>query len=164
MHRTAKVFYHSILSTIIVPRTLISLTDGPFQGSAHQYIKYSLAGAITWYYKWLILHHTPTCGLATPSCSPWCLWVPLVYHSPNTDACHRITFTYGGISINMQGHALTWDKNIIPGLLVAGVDVGCFSNLGYAGSLVLTFATSLWSAWVVLCELGLPELCPCCWC
>ena len=75
----------------------------------------------------------------------------------NANVCSRITFTYGGISINTLGHALTRDKNIIPGLLVAGVDSGGFSNLGYAGGLALAFVTGLWSARVVAGELGLPE-------
>ncbi|ODM22619.1 hypothetical protein SI65_00208 [Aspergillus cristatus] len=47
--------------------------------------------------------------------------------------------TYGGINIDKQGHALTADKTIIPELLVAGVDAGGFSNLGYAGGLALAF-------------------------
>ncbi|OGE56808.1 hypothetical protein PENARI_c002G09119 [Penicillium arizonense] len=68
-----------------------------------------------------------------------------------------ITFTYGGISIDSQGHALTRDKKVIPGLLVAGVDAGGFSNLGYAGGLALAFVTGLWSARAVARELGLPE-------
>ncbi|KAJ5203631.1 uncharacterized protein N7498_004510 [Penicillium cinerascens] len=45
------------------------------------------------------------------------------------------TFTYGGTSIDTRGYALTVDKSIIPGLLVAGVDAGGFSSLGYAGCL-----------------------------
>ncbi|KAJ5734988.1 uncharacterized protein N7483_000113 [Penicillium malachiteum] len=68
-----------------------------------------------------------------------------------------ITFTYGGISIDKQGHALTPDKTAIPGLLVAGVDAGGFSNLGYAGGLALAFVTGLWAARGVARELGLPE-------
>ncbi|KAJ5557252.1 hypothetical protein N7494_001167 [Penicillium frequentans] len=68
-----------------------------------------------------------------------------------------ITFTYGGISIDKHGHALTPDKTEIPGLLVAGVDAGGFSNLGYAGGLALAFVTGLWAARVVAQELGLPE-------
>ncbi|KAJ5263222.1 hypothetical protein N7478_010827 [Penicillium angulare] len=68
-----------------------------------------------------------------------------------------ITFTYGGISIDKQGHALTPDKIAIPGLLVAGVDAGGFSNLGYAGGLALAFVTGLWAARAVSRQLGLPE-------
>lgn len=68
-----------------------------------------------------------------------------------------ITFTYGGISIDKHGHALTSDKTAIPGLLVAGVDAGGFSNLGYAGGLALAFVTGLWAARGVARELGLPE-------
>ena len=73
-----------------------------------------------------------------------------------TDMAHRITFTYGGINIDKQGHALTADKTIIPGLLVAGVDAGGFSNLGYAGGLALAFVTGIWAAREVARELGLP--------
>ncbi|KAJ6027915.1 hypothetical protein N7499_001374 [Penicillium canescens] len=38
-------------------------------------------------------------------------------------------------AIDSQGHALTSDNSIIPGLLAVGVDAGDFSNLGYAGGL-----------------------------
>lgn len=69
----------------------------------------------------------------------------------------RITFTYGGIAIDSKGHALTADKSPIPGLLVAGVDAGGFSNLGYAGGLALAFVTGLWAAREVCSELGLQE-------
>ena len=69
----------------------------------------------------------------------------------------RITFTYGGIAIDAKGHALTPDKSKIPGLLVAGVDAGGFSNLGYAGGLALAFVTGLWAAREVARDLGLPE-------
>ncbi|OQE84158.1 hypothetical protein PENNAL_c0027G08329 [Penicillium nalgiovense] len=68
-----------------------------------------------------------------------------------------ITFTYGGIAIDAKGHALTPDKSKIPGLLVAGVDAGGFSNLGYAGGLALAFVTGLWAAREVARDLGLPE-------
>ncbi|KAJ5657393.1 uncharacterized protein N7484_001042 [Penicillium longicatenatum] len=68
-----------------------------------------------------------------------------------------ITFTYGGILIDKHGHALTADKTEIPGLLVAGVDAGGFSNLGYAGGLALAFVTGLWAARGVARELGLAE-------
>lgn len=47
------------------------------------------------------------------------------------------------------------DKAPIPGLLVAGVDGGGFSNLGYAGGLALAFVTGLWAARTVAQELGL---------
>jgi hypothetical protein len=69
----------------------------------------------------------------------------------------RITFTYGGIAIDAKGHALTPDKSKIPGLLVAGVDAGGFSNLGYAGGLALAFVTGLWAAREAARDLGLPE-------
>lgn len=69
----------------------------------------------------------------------------------------RITFTYGGIAIDTKGNALTADKSRIPGLLIAGVDAGGFSNLGYAGGLALAFVTGLWAAREVSRHLGLPE-------
>lgn len=53
-----------------------------------------------------------------------------------------ITFTYSGVAINNKGRVLTADKASTPGLLVAGVDSGSFSNLGYAGGLALAFVTS----------------------
>ncbi|OOQ82438.1 extracellular 3-ketosteroid 1-dehydrogenase [Penicillium brasilianum] len=68
-----------------------------------------------------------------------------------------ITFTYGGISVDTQARALTHDQNIVPGLLVAGVDAGGFSNLGYAGGLALAFVTGLWAARSIARELGLVE-------
>ncbi|KAJ5414124.1 hypothetical protein N7509_000751 [Penicillium cosmopolitanum] len=73
-----------------------------------------------------------------------------------------ITFTYGGIKIDKEGHALTSDKVRIPGLLVAGVDAGGFSNLGYAGGLALAFVTGFWAAREVAknLRLPLPELPP----
>jgi len=74
----------------------------------------------------------------------------------DTDMISRITLTYGGINIDKQGHALTADKTIIPGLLVAGVDAGGFSNLGYAGGLALAFVTGIWAAREVARKLGLP--------
>ncbi|OJJ84462.1 FAD-dependent oxidoreductase [Aspergillus glaucus CBS 516.65] len=67
-----------------------------------------------------------------------------------------ITFTYGGINIDKQGHALAADKTIIQGLLVAGVDAGGFSNLGYAGGLALAFVTGIWAAREVARDLRLP--------
>ncbi|RFU26077.1 hypothetical protein B7463_g10261, partial [Scytalidium lignicola] len=66
-----------------------------------------------------------------------------------------ITFTYGGIAIDSKGHALTTDKTPIPGLLVAGVDAGGFSNLGYAGGLALAFVTGLWASRAIATELNL---------
>ncbi|KAL2802511.1 FAD binding domain-containing protein [Aspergillus granulosus] len=67
-----------------------------------------------------------------------------------------ITFTYGGIKIDQQGHALTPDSARIPGLVVAGVDAGGFSNVGYAGGLALAFVTGFWAAREAAKELGLP--------
>lgn len=52
---------------------------------------------------------------------------------------------------------MTADKSRIPGLLVAGVDSGGFSNLGYAGGLALAFVTGLWASREVARQLGLPE-------
>ncbi|KIW92829.1 uncharacterized protein Z519_06678 [Cladophialophora bantiana CBS 173.52] len=68
-----------------------------------------------------------------------------------------ITFSYGGIAIDKYGHALTADKTPIPGLLVAGVDAGGFSNLGYAGGLALAFVTGFWAARTAARELSLKE-------
>lgn len=67
-----------------------------------------------------------------------------------------ITFTYGGIKIDKEGHALTPDNMRIPGLLVAGVDAGGFSNVGYAGGLALAFVTGFWAAKEVAKDLKLP--------
>jgi predicted oxidoreductase len=80
----------------------------------------------------------------------------------NTDDTSRITFTYGGIKIDKEGHALTSDNVRIPGLFVAGVDAGGFSNLGYAGGLALAFVTGFWAAREVAnnLRLPLPELPP----
>jgi len=75
-----------------------------------------------------------------------------------TPVCDRITFSYGGIAIDKNGHALTPDKIPIPGLLVAGVDAGGFSNLGYAGGLALAFVTGFWAARTIAQELSLTEL------
>jgi hypothetical protein len=77
-------------------------------------------------------------------------------HDETDDGVYRITFTYGGIKIDKQGHALTPDNTRIPGLLVAGVDAGGFSNLGYAGGLALAFVTGFWAAREVARELELP--------
>ena len=51
---------------------------------------------------------------------------------------------------------MTPDNNRIPGLLVAGVDAGGFSNLGYSGGLALAFVTGFWAAKQVAIELNLP--------
>ncbi|KAJ5243273.1 uncharacterized protein N7469_001600 [Penicillium citrinum] len=67
-----------------------------------------------------------------------------------------ITFTYGGIKIDKEGHALTPDNTKIPGLLVAGVDAGGFSNVGYAGGLALAFVTGFWAARKIAKDLKLP--------
>ncbi|KNG84807.1 extracellular 3-ketosteroid 1-dehydrogenase [Aspergillus nomiae NRRL 13137] len=67
-----------------------------------------------------------------------------------------ITFTYGGVLIDTKGRALTPDKTPIPGLLIAGIDGGGFSNLGYAGGLALAFVTGLWAARTIATELKLP--------
>ena len=67
-----------------------------------------------------------------------------------------ITFTYGGISMDTKGQVLTADKAPVPGLLVAGVDGGGFSNLGYAGGLALAFVTGYWAAREAARQLQLP--------
>ena len=66
-----------------------------------------------------------------------------------------ITITYGRIAIDTEGHALTPDNSIIPGLLAAGVDAGGFRNLGYAGGLALAFLTGFWAAQEAAKQLGL---------
>lgn len=68
-----------------------------------------------------------------------------------------ITFTYGGVAVDARGRALTADGAPIPGLHVAGVDAGGFSNTGYTGGLSLAFVTGLWAARAVARELGLCE-------
>ncbi|OJK00106.1 hypothetical protein ASPACDRAFT_1868574 [Aspergillus aculeatus ATCC 16872] len=68
-----------------------------------------------------------------------------------------ITFTYGGVQIDTRGRALSADRTAIPGLLIAGVDAGGFSNRGYAGGLALAFVTGFWAAREVARTLGLPE-------
>ncbi|GMF76453.1 unnamed protein product [Aspergillus oryzae] len=89
--------------------------------------------------------------------------IPTIVRAPGYDPClakvltlDRITFTYGGVLINAEGRALTPDKTPIPGLLIAGVDGGGFSNLGYAGGLALAFVTGLWAARTIATELKLP--------
>ena len=52
---------------------------------------------------------------------------------------------------------MTADNVVIPGLLVAGVDAGGFSNVGYAGGLALAFVTGLWAARQVAKELSLRQ-------
>ena len=49
------------------------------------------------------------------------------------------------------------DRLPIPGLLVAGVDAGGFSNLGYAGGLALAFVTGFWAARSIARDLSLVE-------
>ena len=46
-----------------------------------------------------------------------------------------VTFTEGGIRADLEGRALDRDGEPVPGLFVAGVDVGGISNVGYAGGL-----------------------------
>lgn len=52
---------------------------------------------------------------------------------------------------------MTSDNVVIPGLLIAGVDAGGFSNVGYAGGLALAFVTGLWAARAVARDLKLRE-------
>jgi succinate dehydrogenase/fumarate reductase flavoprotein subunit len=54
-----------------------------------------------------------------------------------------ITFTEGGISVNGDCQALDRDRRPVPGLFVAGVDVGALSNVGYAGGLSAALITGL---------------------
>ncbi|CAH0019993.1 unnamed protein product [Clonostachys rhizophaga] len=68
-----------------------------------------------------------------------------------------ITFTYGGVSIDTDGQALTPDRKPINGLLVAGVDAGGFSNVTYAGGLALAFVTGFWAARTATRALNLQE-------
>lgn len=74
-----------------------------------------------------------------------------------TEIIFSITFTYGGISIDKNGNALSPDKAPIPGLMIAGVDAGGFSNVQYAGGLALAFVTGFWAARSIARELHLPE-------
>src|SRR5271155_2540441 len=50
-----------------------------------------------------------------------------------------ITFTYGGTRIDTSAWALSDDGLAIPGLYVAGMDAGGFSNWRYCGGLALAF-------------------------
>jgi succinate dehydrogenase/fumarate reductase flavoprotein subunit len=54
-----------------------------------------------------------------------------------------VTFTEGGIRADAQGRALDRDGRQVPGLFVAGVDVGNISNVGYAGALSAALVTGL---------------------
>jgi succinate dehydrogenase/fumarate reductase flavoprotein subunit len=54
-----------------------------------------------------------------------------------------VTFTEGGIRTDLQGRALDRDGQPVCGLYAAGVDVGCISNVGYAGALAAALVTGL---------------------
>lgn len=54
-----------------------------------------------------------------------------------------VTFTEGGLRADPEGHALDRDGRPVPGLFVAGVDVGNISNVGYAGALSAALVTGL---------------------
>ncbi|MFO1188612.1 MAG: FAD-dependent oxidoreductase [Alphaproteobacteria bacterium] len=54
-----------------------------------------------------------------------------------------ITFAHAGIKANDQAQVLRPDNSAIPGLLVAGVDVGDVYDGGYAGGLSLALAFAL---------------------
>jgi succinate dehydrogenase/fumarate reductase flavoprotein subunit len=54
-----------------------------------------------------------------------------------------VTFTEGGIRVNTEAQALDRDDRPVPGLFVAGVDVGAISNVGYAGALSAALITGL---------------------
>ena len=48
-----------------------------------------------------------------------------------------ITFTYGGLRADADGHALDAQGEPVPGLFVAGADLGGLQETGYVGGLVL---------------------------
>jgi succinate dehydrogenase/fumarate reductase flavoprotein subunit len=54
-----------------------------------------------------------------------------------------VTFTEGGLRVDPQGRALDRDGRPVPGLFVAGADVGRISNVGYAGGLSAALVTGL---------------------
>jgi succinate dehydrogenase/fumarate reductase flavoprotein subunit len=54
-----------------------------------------------------------------------------------------VTFTEGGVKVNTECQALDRDGRPVPGLYVAGVDVGAISNVGYAGALSASLITGL---------------------
>lgn len=54
-----------------------------------------------------------------------------------------VTFTEGGVRVNRECQALDRDGLPVPGLYVAGVDVGAISNVGYAGALAAGLVTGL---------------------
>jgi len=48
-----------------------------------------------------------------------------------------ITFTYGGVRADADGHVLDAGGRRLPGLFAAGADVGGLQGPGYVGGLVL---------------------------
>jgi succinate dehydrogenase/fumarate reductase flavoprotein subunit len=57
-----------------------------------------------------------------------------------------ITFTYAGLRINDRCQALQADGGVVPGLLVAGADVGDVYRAGYCGGLALALVTGVRAA------------------
>ncbi|WP_413250206.1 FAD-dependent oxidoreductase [Sinomonas flava] len=56
-----------------------------------------------------------------------------------------VTFTFGGVRIDSDGHALDADGRVVPGLYAAGADAGGLSNFGYAGGLAPAYITGRWA-------------------
>lgn len=83
----------------------------------------------------------------------WAAGVPVAASArpPQTAPFHAlmvqpsITFTFGGIAVSAHGQALNPDGKPIPGLYIAGADVGGISNVGYAGGLAPAYITGQWA-------------------
>ena len=56
-----------------------------------------------------------------------------------------VTFTFGGVRIDSDGHALDPDGRAVPGLFASGADTGGISNFGYAGGLAPAYITGRWA-------------------
>ncbi|MBD7919608.1 FAD-dependent oxidoreductase [Cellulomonas sp. Sa3CUA2] len=56
-----------------------------------------------------------------------------------------VTFTLGGVRIDTDARALDADGRPVPGLHVAGSDIGGLSNEGYAGGLAPAYITGRWA-------------------
>ena len=54
-----------------------------------------------------------------------------------------ITFTFGGIPIDVSGRVLDNTGQPVPGLYAAGADIGGLSDVGYAGGLAPAFVTGM---------------------
>jgi succinate dehydrogenase/fumarate reductase flavoprotein subunit len=57
-----------------------------------------------------------------------------------------ITFTHGGLRVDAQARALAANGEVVPGLLVAGADIGNVYRNGYAGGLALALTFGLRAA------------------